>query len=214
MLAFGALPAPSIAPADTGGKIDVSGQPAGNIRKAAEALAKSKDPAFSNTARQLAAGNIKAYYMEDLKHSPNEAKVLKDAGLSSSVYSVLVHPTTGEEMIVQKNAVGFASDNTIFGKRSRSVDQWENTLVHETNHVLNPVDTSNSTAWYKGEFRAYWVANYREGTDAERGKQIREHILSTYPAIKHAYDTDPAAKRAMDAYVKPDGDVTNKGKLK
>ena len=63
---------------------------------------------------------------------------------------------------------------------------------------------------FKGEFRAYWVTEYRGVEDLdERARQIREHILGGYPVIKAAYDSDPEVRAAIDAYNRPEGDLTN-----
>ena len=81
--------------------------------------------------------------------------------------------------------------------------------MHETSHALNP-SPSTPLENFQTEFRAYWVAEFRDITDLdERARLIREHILRDYPAIKSAYDSDPAVKTAIDAYNRPEGDVTN-----
>ena len=102
--------------------------------------------------------------------------------------------------------VGF---NQIFGWRSTSPDRWKTLLVHETNHARN-VDPHTPIENYKSEFRAYWVAEYRTVADLDaRARRIKEHVLRDYPAIRAAYDADPAVKTAIDGHTRPDGNVTN-----
>jgi hypothetical protein len=50
--------------------------------------------------------------------------------------------------------------------------------------------------------------------DANKLRSIKDRILENYPAVSQAYENDAKVKEAIDAYTKPDGDLTNKGKLK
>jgi WXG100 family type VII secretion target len=216
MLAFGDGAGPGVTPATTDvGGINTSGLPAGRIREAAESLAKSKEAVDVNTARQLAEGKVKAYYMEDLKSPADAETKLKSYKLDPKIYNIYLHPETGAELIVQKNAVGFQNGNAIFGQKGLSEARWKTLLVHETNHVLNPFDKSDVIARYKSEFRAYSIAEYRSYGNTDLGAAVvKQHILRDYPIIKTAYDSDPKVKKAIDEHLRADGDVTNKGKLK
>ena len=193
-------------------EVNVTGLPEGRIREAAAQLSQSDHEIDRNTVQQLVQGRIHAYYFEDLTQPADINAVLTAGGYDPAVYTVYQHPTSHANMIVQKNAQGFrpyAYPTDIFGFRSLSVDRWKELLVHETSHAVNPVP-STALEKFKGEFRAYWVAEYRNVEDLdERARLIREHILRDYPVIKSAYDSDPAVKTAIDAYNRPEGDLTN-----
>ncbi|HXQ71524.1 MAG TPA: DUF4157 domain-containing protein, partial [Pyrinomonadaceae bacterium] len=191
---------------------DISSLPEGPIRQAAVQLSQSDQEIDRNTVQQLVQGRIHAYYFEDLTQPADINAILTAAGYDPAVYTVYQHPVSGANMFVQRNFQGFrpyAYPTDIFGFRSLSVDRWKDLLVHETSHAVNPVP-STPLERFKGEFRAYWVTEYRGVEDLdERARQIREHILSGYPVIKAAYDSDPDVKAAIDAYNRPEGDLTN-----
>lgn len=192
-------------------EVDVSSLPEGRIREAAAQLSQSEHEIDRNTVQQLVQGRIHAYYIEDLAQPANVNAILTAAGLDPAVHTVYTHPTTGQNLFAQKNFVGFRPHGMtdIFGKRSLTVDRWKTLLVHETSHALNPTPTTPLED-FKEEFRAYWVAEYRNvENENERARLIREHILRDYPRIKAAYDSDPTVKAAIDAYNRPEGDVTN-----
>ena len=189
--------------------VDVSSLPAGRIRAAVLELSQSDDEIDRNTARQVAEGNIHAYYYEDLAQPNDVDAKLRGYGYDPAVLTIYLQPITGDEMVVQRNAEGSAHGMDIFGKRTLSVERWKMLLVHETNHAVNQ-PFSNALERYKSEFRAYWLAEYRGVSDLnDRARQIREHILRDYPVIKTAYDSDPTVKTAIDSYTRPEGDVTN-----
>jgi hypothetical protein len=189
--------------------VDISRLPEGRIRAAVLELSQSDDEIDRNTARQVAEGNIHAYYYEDLAQPNDVDAKLRGYGYDPAVLTIYLQPITGDEMVVQRNAEGSAHGMDIFGKRTLSVERWKMLLVHETNHAVNQ-PFSNALERYKSEFRAYWLAEYRGVADLnDRARQIREHILRDYPIIKTAYDSDPAVKTAIDSYTRPEGDVTN-----
>lgn len=190
--------------------LDVSGLPEGPIREATAELSQSDAEVDRNTARQLVNGNIKAHYFEDLAQPADVETRLRGYGLDPAIYTIYFKPGTTQEMIVQKNYIGTQNGTDIIGKRSLSVNRWKTLLVHETNHALNPTDLSDPVKRYKSEFRAYWVAEFsRIANLDERARQVKEHVLHDYVAIKNAYDSDPAVKAAIDAITRPEGDVTN-----
>ena len=200
-------------------QIDVSQLPEGVIRQGAAELSQSDDIIDRNTARQLAQGNVKTHYYDELtKPADGDAK-LRGWGLDPSVYIVYLHPVTGDEMVVQKNSEGslnVKSGNHLFIKRSVSLSRAKEILVHETNHAINPAVASNADTLgrYKTEFRAYWVAEFRSVSDLdERARLVREQILREYPIIKSDYDSKPDVKTAIDSYTRPEGDLTNLGTL-
>ena len=191
--------------------VDVSSLPEGRIREAALQLSQSDEEVDRNTVQQLVQGRVHAYYIEDLTQPADVNTILTDAGLDAAVYTIYLHPVSGANMSVQKNAEGFRPHgySDIFGRRSLSVDRWKELLVHETSHVVNPTPTTPLEN-FKEEFRAYWVAEYRGISNLdERARLIREHILRDYPSIKSAYDADPAVAAAIDLYDRPEGDLTN-----
>ena len=189
--------------------VDVSRLPAGGIRSAVAELSQSDEEIDRNTARQVAEGNIHAYYYEDLAQPSDVDAKLRGYGYDPAVLTIYLQPITGAEMVVQRNAEGSAHGMDIFGKRTLSVERWKTLLVHETNHAVNQ-PFSNALDRYKSEFRAYWLAEYRGVSDLnDRARQIREHILRDYAVIKTAYDSDPAVKTAIDSYTRPEADVTN-----
>ena len=192
-------------------EVNVTGLPEGRIREAALQLSQSDEEIDRNTVQQLVQGRIHAYYIEDLTVPANAAAILAGAHLDPAVFTVYLHPTTGQNLFAQKNFVGFRPDGMtdIFGKRSLTVDRWKTLLVHETSHALNPTPTTPLER-FKEEFRAYWVSEYRNVVNLdERARLIREHILRDYPPIKAAYDSDPAVASAIDLYDRPEGEMTN-----
>jgi WXG100 family type VII secretion target len=211
VLAPNGRPAGAIAVLGTTGTVkDFSGIPQGMIRAAARALSISHEAVDINTVRQLAAGNIKACYIEDLKQPLDLLDRLKHYGVDPAAYTIYLHPDTGEELVVQRDYVGFRSGSTVFGKRGLSIARWKTLLVHETNHAVNSVDFTDPVNRYKSEFRAYWVAEYRGvGNLDKRAREIRQHIVDSYPPIKEAYANDPDVRKAIDEYTRPDGDLTN-----
>ena len=99
------------------------------------------------------------------------------------------------------------------GFKASPVARWKGSLVHETSHALNK-DTKHagdSFDRYKGEFRAYWVAEYRGVANlGVRAQQIKAHILGDYPQLKNRYNADAAFKAQVDGHTRPDGNVTNR----
>jgi Domain of unknown function (DUF4157) len=196
------------------GALDFSRVPAGPAREAAVAMQAATAPIEQNTARQLADGTITAYYIEDLAHAADEATILASQRppLDPASWMILVHPRNSANMIVQRNAQGFQPDayrGDIFGLRSVSAERWRTVLIHETNHARNAAP-ANILERYRSEFRAYWVAEFSTVADlADRARQIKAHILRDYPAIRAAYDGDPATKTAIDGITTPDGNLDN-----
>ena len=200
-------------------QLDLSKVPEGRLREAAAELSQSGDILDRNTARQLAQGNVIAHYYEDLAQPSDVDAKLRGWGLPTAVYTVYLHPVTGDEMVVQKNSEGslnVSSGSHLFMKRSMPLARAKEILVHEVNHAINPHVTATTDALerYKTEFRAYWVAEYRSVTDLdERARLVREHILSLYPIIKTEYDAKPAVKDCNRLIHAAEGDLTNVGTL-
>lgn len=193
------------------GLFDLSAAPSGVIRDATGLLMLSTEVVDRNTARRIINGSMNAHYIEDLTQPPDPAALVTGYGYDPALYTVYYKPgSTTETMLVQTNAVGFQATTTdICGMRTLSVDRWKTLLVHETNHALNP-DYSTPLIQYKSEFRAYWVAEFREVADLDqRAQQVKAHILANYPAISAAYNSDEAVRNAIDAHTRPDGNVTN-----
>ncbi|MEZ4398496.1 MAG: DUF4157 domain-containing protein [Kofleriaceae bacterium] len=190
--------------------------PAGHARDAATQLAASTVPIEQNTARLLSTGALKCYYFDTLAHAPNENAILaaQSPPLDPALWAVLVHPERAQNMIVQRNAVGFRledSSNDIFGQSTQSVDRWKTLLVHEVNHARNPIP-GTVVERYQSEFRAYWLAEYSGVADLDdRARQVKAHILRDYPAISAAYNADnPTGTRAaIDGHTRPAGNLDN-----
>src|SRR5262249_37584885 len=160
-----------------GATLNLDRVPAGPARDAALALQASPAAVDQNTARRLADGTLPVYYIEDLAHARDEADVLRNQGLSATDWMVLVHPTTGTSMLIQRNADGFQQDG-LFGLRSSSVDAWRIIMVHEVNHAVNHDSATSSDGFdrFKAEFRAYWVSDYGRIADLDaRARACREH---------------------------------------
>jgi len=168
-----------------------------------------------NTAELIDGGQIKAHYIEDCAKDPKSDEVLAGAKLDKAQFSVLIHPDTSEKMIVQLNAVGFRHGSSIFVKRSAGLATTKSTLVHENNHALRPSSIGDAKAdsfdRYKDEFQAYWVdPDFSGEADAgKRAQTIKDHILSDYPLLKKAYDSDATFKDKVDKHTRPDGNVIN-----
>jgi hypothetical protein len=128
---------------------------------------------------------------------------------------VRLHPATKERMVIQTNADGTQSGNHIFIARSASVDRARTILIHEVNHAMRlheggHTDAANSFERYQDEFQAYWVADFRNVADLdERARQIRTHVLGSYPSLRARYDTDEDFKKLVDGYTRPDANVLN-----
>ncbi|HEY0987545.1 MAG TPA: DUF4157 domain-containing protein, partial [Kofleriaceae bacterium] len=193
---------------------DINRVPAGPARQAAVALQASTAPIDQNTAAKLADGTLTVAYMEDLAHASDEATILaaQTPPLASPAWSVLVHPSTGEKMIIPQNAAGFQQSGYLFGLRSQTPEYWRTILVHEMNHAVNrDADTApTSFARYKGEFRAYWVSEYTRVADLdERARQIKAHILGNYPDLNAQYTSNAGFRRQVDGHTRPDGNLDN-----
>jgi hypothetical protein len=192
-------------------ELDVSGLPEGPIRDAAAALAASSEAIDQNTAQNLVDGTVNAYYIEDLETPDDVEDLVTGYGRDPALFTIKLHPVSGDMMWVQTNAQGFRPHGTtdVFGLRSVSVERWQMLLVHETSHAMNP-DATTPVERYKTEFRAYWVAEYRQVEDLDaRAAQIKEHVLGGYPRISAPYNADPEVKEAIDAHTRPDGNLTN-----
>jgi len=102
--------------------------------------------------------------------------------------------------------VGFAIGSNLVGARASPVARWKTLLCHEVNHILhndNGTDDA-SIERYKGEFRAYWIAEFAGVADlALRATQIRTHLIRTYASIRSRYKTDPAFAVLVDAHLAP-----------
>lgn len=193
--------------------VNVSSLPAGPIRAAVLKLSQSDQKIDRNTARQLAEGHVQAFYYEDLAHPTDPIEDLLAgygiAAAEAAKYTIYLHPITKAEMVVQKNFTGSRHGTAIFGSRKHRVEDWALLLVHEANHVVNP-PVKNILDKYKSEFRAYWVAEFREISNLnERAKQVKKNILHDYVDIRDAYNKDLDVKVAIDAYTRPEGDLTN-----
>jgi hypothetical protein len=168
-----------------------------------------------NTAENIDSGKLKAHYMEDCATDPKSDELLKSWKMDPKVYVVLIHPDTKEQMIIQLNAIGFRSGGAIFVKRSQSIQSVRSTLVHETNHALEPDSISKAEAAsferYKDEFQAYWVdPDYAGVTDPDkRAAEIKAHILADYPQLKASYDADEDFKKKVDGHTRPSGNLIN-----
>jgi hypothetical protein len=194
------------------GIYDLSAAPAGRIRDAVGLLLVSEELVDRNTARRILDGDVSAHYIEDLNQPPNVAATVTGYGRDPAIWSLYYQPGSTTEMVWGPvGADGFRIPGTghICGHRSLSLNRWKTLLVHETSHARNP-DPTTPLLNYKSEFRAYWVAEYRVIADLnERARQIKGHILFSYPAIKAVYDADATVKAAIDAHTRPDGNITN-----
>lgn len=168
-----------------------------------------------NTAENIDSGKLKAYYLEDCAKDPKSEELLKGWKLDPKDFVVLLHPDTKEQMVIQTNADGFRSGNTIFTKRSQGIQTVRTNLIHETNHALQPDSISKAEAAsferYKDEFQAYWPhpAFVAEVDLDKRAAAIKTHLLASYPKIKAAYETDEEYKKKVDSHTRPTGNVIN-----
>jgi hypothetical protein len=167
-----------------------------------------------NTAELVDSGKLKAHYIEDCPPDPKADEVLTTAGLDKTKFIAVLHPTTKEQMIVQSNADGFRSGDSIFAARGASIGRTKEILTHESNHALRADKTSDDNASsierYKDEFQAYWVAEFASEPDLDkRAEAIKAHLLGAYPLLKAAYDSTPDFKDKVDKHTRPDGNVIN-----
>ena len=168
-----------------------------------------------NTVAEIDGGRITARYIEDCPVDSNSDALLDGWGIDKTSFVVRDHPVTNEQMVIQRNADGFQHGHDIFIARTAAVDRAKNILIHEVNHALRfheagGTDPANSFARYKDEFQAYWVAEFRTVPDLDdRARQIRAHLLASYPALKGRYDTDADFKELVDNYTRPDANVLN-----
>jgi hypothetical protein len=191
---------------------DLSTAPAGKIRQATGLLMLSDEEVDRNTADRILNGDITVQYIEDLSQPPNVNNLLAGYGYDPAVWTFYYRPGSTINVIwVQLNAVGFRiiGSNIICGFRRLPLERWQTLLVHETNHARNP-DPTTPLLNYQSEFRAYWVAEYREVEDLEeRANLIKAHVLADYPGISAVYNTDETVRNAIDAYTRPTGNITN-----
>jgi hypothetical protein len=195
--------------------VDVSALPAGKIQDAVAQLAGSELEIDRNTANHILEGDVTAYYTEDLQQPANVNAEVTAAGLNPTAFTVYLEPPDNtKKLFVQLNAIAFTNmdSSKIFCLRSNSLPTWKTLLVHETNHALNADAAHPGASFerYKGEFRAYWVAEYRNVADLNvRSQQIKAHILGGYPLLNNRYNADAAFKVQVDGHTSPDGNVTN-----
>jgi hypothetical protein len=194
--------------------VDVSALPAGRIQDAVAELAGSELEIDRNTANHILAGDIIAYYTEDLQQPADINAVVAAAGLDPALFTVYLEPPDNtNNMLVQLNAEGFRLHGTskIFGLRNLPLARWKTLLVHETNHAINRGDHPGASfEEYKNEFRAYWVAEYRGVINLDiRAQQVRAHILGGYPLLNNRYNNDAAFRTQVDGHTRPEGNVTN-----
>ncbi len=191
---------------------DVSAAPAGKIRDATGLLLLSWEIVDRNTAQRILNRDMAVYYIEDLSQPPNVNNLVTGYGRDPTLWTLYYRPgSTTQTIWVQLNAEGFriVGSNIICGFRRLSLDRWQTLLVHETNHARNP-DPTTPLLNYQGEFRAYWVAEFRSVADLDvRAAQIKAHVLAGYPEISAAYNADATVKAAIDAYTRPTGNITN-----
>lgn len=193
--------------------VNVSALPTGKIQDAVAELAGSAEVIDQNTAKKVLNGTIVLDYLDNLAQPPNANAILNAAGLSSTDYSLYIDPATGKNFNIQNNFVGTTLGNSIFGWKRLSVDRWKILIVHETSHSLNADNTAAAGSFqrYAGEFRSYWVAEYRKVEDLdERARLIKARILGDYLPIKANYDSNPAFKAKVDAHTRPTGNTTNR----
>jgi hypothetical protein len=168
-----------------------------------------------NTAEAIDGGSMSVRYLDEVPDDPDSDALLEGWGFDKTLYFVKVCPN-GEQLVIQRNAQGTAHDECgtswLFVARGVTVARMREILVHETNHAmrLDEGEDADSIERYKDEFQAYWVAEFRSVADLDdRARQIREHILRDYPALKARYDTDDDFKAEVDAHTRPDGNVIN-----
>jgi hypothetical protein len=192
--------------------LDLSAAPAGKIRDATGLLLLSSRIVDRNTAQRILDGDVEIHYLEDLTQPPNVENLVRGYGRDPADFTLYYQPgSTTQTVWVQTNAQGFriVGTNIIVGQRALMLDRWVTLLVHETNHARNP-DPTTPLENYQGEFRAYWVAEFRTVANLdERARQIKAHVLRDYPEIRAAYDADARVRRAIDAHTRPDGNILN-----
>jgi hypothetical protein len=194
--------------------INLSSLPAGKIHDAAALLLLSESAAGRNTTYRLLAGDLTAYYIEDLDEPDNADDILTAGNYDPSQYDLVDLP--GEGLVpIPHIALGFnvPGSTDIYGRNSASLDRWMTILTHEGNHALNTLP-ANPTAvdYYRSEFRAYWVAEFANiVNEDDRAEAVKDQILNSgvYPYITEAYNTDPDVQAEIDAITRPDGNLTN-----
>lgn len=191
--------------------VDVAGVPAGIIQDAIAELALSSELVDRNTTLRIVNGDVTAGYIDDLQQPPLVELLVLAYGNDPRDYTLYYLPGTDKVMMAQKDFTGFQAFDLpyIFGLENQSIDVWKKLLVHETNHARNPA-SSTPFEYYRSEFAAFWVADYRNIEDLDqRALKIKNHILQYYPHIKAAYDTDIDVKIKIDNYTRPFSNVTN-----
>jgi hypothetical protein len=185
------------------------------VQDALAELRASSELIDKNTAEAIDGGSMSVRYLDEIPDDPDSDALLDGWGYDKTLYFVKVCPN-GEQLVIQRNAEGTAHDECgtswLFVARGVTVARMREILVHETNHAmrLDEGEDANSIERYKDEFQAYWVAEFRSVADLDdRARQIREHILRDYPALRARYDTDDDFKAEVDAHTRPDGNVVN-----
>ena len=192
--------------------------PTGDVVQDALAELRASDVLIDkNTAEAIDAGAMSVRYLDEVPEDPDSDDLLDGWGYDKTQYVVKVCPN-GEQLVIQRNAEGTAHSECgtswLFVSRTVSVARMREVLVHETNHAMRLDEGSHGSAEsierYKDEFQAYWVAEFRDVADLDdRARQIREHILRDYPALRSRYDSDDDFKAEVDAHTRPDGNVIN-----
>jgi hypothetical protein len=201
-----AAPSATVATAFAGEvRVDASGSDVANRALAAMATGTAIE---QNTRARIVAGVHKIAYLQDLAVHPDNLDICRRSGVDPSQFTAKINPWNGQTMLVQNNAAGFATGNNIVGSRTASLSFWRTTLLcHEVSHIIHSDGDTAADSFdrYKGEFRAYWVAGFHTVADlADRARQIKEHLLRTYPLMRSKYGTDTAYKRQVDAHLQPD----------
>jgi hypothetical protein len=199
-------PLVAVAAATPAGEVKIDEKATDPVNAALAAM-KNGTAMEKNTQKRIAAGTHKIAYLEDIATDPKSDEILKKMGLDPKQFTIKIDPWTGGKMAVQNNAVGFAIGSNLVGSKTADAERWKSLMCHEVNHLVNNDNATkpDSVERYKGEFRAYFLAEYSSVKDeAQRAKDVRAHILRDYPALKNKYDTDADFKKQIDAHAKPD----------
>ena len=186
-----------------------------------------------NTALRLVNGDVPFCYIDDLEPCACQVQIngrLYTARLERSGQKwIAIVEAEGSRYVAYKDpdnegatlatlfgSQGFTTpDGRIFVlKEIVNPDFFRETLIHETNHALNAdtIHDADSFERYKGEFRAFWVSNTNLQSIADlnvRAVEIRNYIFRNYSNFGMRYERDPEFKAQVDAYTRPEGNLTN-----
>ncbi len=168
-------------------------------------MAKNGPGIDRNTALKVITGTVRAHDRPSVP-LPNSVALCHQNGFDPTNWTYYMNPVDGTPIPWLNGMSGksFNATNVIvvFAEMN-NIDESVNMLIHEINHSVNiqPADPLAGVADFKEEFRAYWVAQYRNVAHLPtRTGQIFNHIMANYGYISGPYNSNLFSHNAIDQF--------------